>query len=889
MSFAQAEAVRFVASLSLALVLVDCRRQPPPSLNFTLVEQADVWRANEGAPLIDCYSPSALPTLRIPTSTTGLTISIVQSESSIETRIFRTGHERNFRVEPQFQPRVGRAQLVVSQHGIETDSATIYWLPSDRQILARHKETSVSEQAWERVSSSSCPYDAFRASVQLGKLAYATSNTTSALEYYAKAAERALGLGFVGEVSARSFSRSFLHLQQREVGAARSIAQQARTLDLSIANKPGLARQAYILGGIARQSGETMRAIRELRTALDLSQDFGPEAIYSLAGAYLGLALSEVGRFEEAVEVLDKFAPTSSAPNYVRSPYFSNRASLLWQAHRAKAWHVDLAMVAGLFRRALSVGAGVVSNQENSNLRARLAAVEMERGNLAAATRILHNLTQSSDEELGSVRWLAPLLSARLALLEGDFPQAARAARTIIERLDGNPDAEAETTAVALALLGQAEIGEGNARSGIQHLENSLSRIEELSLDHALPQGRSSFYFRNRQVRSVLTKAYYDAGNMQAAWHAAERASDFLIRTLDSRARIDADPASWRKHVAHRERARYRESECLVLAPTLRRKCQQEVAQAQEAATRTLEVFHGNAARRRGAARLSSSDIRANLSPNEAILSVHSAGTKWRSFFVTESEVLGNLADDPMIPWLSRLAKLKHLYVVSEDSEVAFGLPLVEVAGEAIAQRLLVSYVPTSAFVVGRVSTRTNETTTFIVPSLDLPKTLLATRFLAETTPASHLLQGSQALRAPIFAALAQADNLHFAGHGSIDANSPESWSNRLRIAGGAYLDVNDVLTARLQLSTVILSGCSTGPLASQHSVGLAEAWLIAGSGSVLATTRPIRDGASTQLIADLYNFGWPKTPGPAWQRAVQAAVMRGDDAWKNYRFHGRP
>src|SRR6185295_13907303 len=94
----------------------------------------------------------------------------------------------------------------------------------------------------------------------------------------------------------------------------------------------------------------------------------------------------------------------------------------------------------------------------------------------------------------------------------------------------------------------------------------------------------------------------------------------------------------------------------------------------------------------------------------------------------------------------------------------------------------------------------------------------------------------------------------HYAGHGAFSGFG--GWESSLLLAEDTRLTLGDLLALERVPSRVVLSGCETGRSSTETSVeslGLAHAFLLAGSREVVASTRPADDRTVPAFFADLY------------------------------------
>lgn len=121
----------------------------------------------------------------------------------------------------------------------------------------------------------------------------------------------------------------------------------------------------------------------------------------------------------------------------------------------------------------------------------------------------------------------------------------------------------------------------------------------------------------------------------------------------------------------------------------------------------------------------------------------------------------------------------------------------------------------------------------------------------------------------------------HYAGHGTFAGFA--GWDSVLGLADGSRLTLGDLLALDRAPRWVVLSSCEGGRTSDQapgEGIGLAHAFLLAGTEAVVAATEPADDLSARDLMRDLYQ-GWrPGTDLPRrFQRAQLACLSRQDPA----------
>jgi tetratricopeptide (TPR) repeat protein len=178
-------------------------------------------------------------------------------------------------------------------------------------------------------------------------------------------------------------------------------------------------------------------------------------------------------------------------------------------------------------------------------------------------------------------------------------------------------------------------------------------------------------------------------------------------------------------------------------------------------------------------------------------------------------------------------------------------------------------------------------------PENNLPEAEKESKIVADTVRGwgrgwnPERLDNQDASEEAVRQALLGADLFDFAGHGVFEESG---WDSALLLAAGSRLTPRDLLTLKRVPSWVVLSTCGGG-LSSKEApgegIGLAQAFLLAGSRAVVASTRPVRDTEARAFVEELYRRWKPGMDlAQPFQRAQLACRQRnpaGD--WASFRL----
>jgi CHAT domain-containing protein len=142
-----------------------------------------------------------------------------------------------------------------------------------------------------------------------------------------------------------------------------------------------------------------------------------------------------------------------------------------------------------------------------------------------------------------------------------------------------------------------------------------------------------------------------------------------------------------------------------------------------------------------------------------------------------------------------------------------------------------------------------------------------------------------EATRPRVMEALAHARLLHFAGHGEA---RDDGVASALRLSGDARLTAGDVLVLPSVPRWAVLSACDSGAVGESAvaELGVAQAFVLAGSERVVATSRPLDDDAPVALLRALWErLAADPTVRP--ERALADALRSTPDAARTFRVLG--
>jgi CHAT domain-containing protein len=186
-----------------------------------------------------------------------------------------------------------------------------------------------------------------------------------------------------------------------------------------------------------------------------------------------------------------------------------------------------------------------------------------------------------------------------------------------------------------------------------------------------------------------------------------------------------------------------------------------------------------------------------------------------------------------------------------------------------------------------------------------LPATRMEVQAVIDESGRVKRYVGSRATERAVRGALEDSGLVHLATHGILNVRNP--MFSRLELARGAAddpaddgrLEVHELLSLRVEAPLVFLSGCETGTGAA-HSTAfaqgedyatLAQAFLYAGAGNVVATLWPVEDAGAAEFAGQFYRNLTGDAPGVALAQAQRAMLdhehYRNPYYWAAYQVAG--
>ena len=272
--------------------------------------------------------------------------------------------------------------------------------------------------------------------------------------------------------------------------------------------------------------------------------------------------------------------------------------------------------------------------------------------------------------------------------------------------------------------------------------------------------------------------------------------------------------------------------------------------------------------------------------------------------------ILGDL-NEILLPSAARAAALKgitRLLIVPHGalSAIPFAALRDRTTGKFLAESYVVSYLPSVAPLstrrIGR-STATAHLMIFAPLPDSLPGTRREARAAQRLIPGAIVRIGPESSERGVRSALSSGWPIHVASHSAQNSQNPLFSRVIVGTGGGATgtndgrLEAHEILALHTKSPLVFLSGCETGLpgvgespfVIGSEEISLAQAFLAAGAGSVVATLWRVNDNGAVEIAESFYRrLQTGLAPEYALALAQREAIRtKSDFTWAAYTSSG--
>lgn len=655
---------------------------------------------------------------------------------------------------------------------------------------------------------------------------------------------------------------------------------------------------AYNEGLLAEKEGDYRSAMVEIQKAVEIAERVSLERYRWLAEEKVALLLCGVGRYREASELFERLKRAPKAANPCEEGQLLNNQG--WSELLAREAGEGVGDPQSLLAEALVKyqACDRATPEKRANMWVNLALAHVQEQRLPQAKESLARAREIEPHPpvLQMLWWHD--LEARIALREGRPKEALHS----FDELEGLAAETSSFDGRLRAYFGQARARRalGDPAGALGILQQAEDLLEEQSLQIPVHEGRETFVAARQAIVSLHIDLLLDQGLAARALDVARHARSRVLRRLahadrlanlppDRRARWERllmEYQTMRQALEDRARDDWKLPADRLFAEREDRKRQAETAK------RLLDqafLVLGDLENRPPEA------APPPPRPGELTLTYHPLASEWVGFAAEGTTVTARrftlppgslsrpaeLARHLLLPFQASIERAERVRILAGGLLQKVDFHALPFDGDVLLARVPVAYgldLPVSA---ERMRTPGRRALLVADPRDDLPGALEEIR-AARTflTSGGHPwaieeLRSEEASAAAVRRRLATADLFHFAGHGTFSGFG--AWESSLLLAGETRLTLGDLLALDRVPASVILSACETGrsPAATPvESLGLAQAFLLAGSREVVASTRPADDRTVPGFVAELYRQ-WGREPDSA------AALQHAQLAWR--------
>ena len=751
--------------------------------------------------------------------------------------------------------------------------------------------------------------------VELARLENRAGAANEALATWMEAAEAALNVELPTEAARRWRAAAHIQRTRRRFTEAYALLDRAEVVERRTGHAVGLARVSYYRGSFALDLADYTQARRSFEQALEIFHAYGQDRDAAMTAVGLATVDSAMGRHLSALVALEQAHAWFERNRHVDSLEYARSLTNV-------GWCWFLAMDRGALpmepdvpRRLLEAAKTWVlkaspDRELDITIETNLAAIAWLAGD-QEATR--SGITEARDLEpgaRGANSIYLSLLEAELDLLERRHTRAIdRFGHVLTEARDALDGQDSDAVWQALHGIGRAQRDMGVGGLALETFQQSWATVLRLARRTRISSDRAPFFGDRHAVMADTLETLLQMGDIFGAFAVVGAWHGQVLSGLETQVRISRlDPAQREAWFARMEGCRMqretfvRESEedrSERLPPRKRRAWQARRATQRSALKRCLDDAYADLDT---SLRGTTSDpapvgdhaatIGAALAPGEALVVFVWVHHRRHGFWVSgDGSVEHSVMDNNLLsPWMHRLERLKHLYIVAGGLPDAYRLSHSrDETGRFLIERIGISYLPHPGALLWRTPAPSGPPLVVSDPNANLLSARAEGRAVAMQLSVEPLIWES-ASHGAVLAGLDGASVFHFAGHGVLRGDDP--WASHLVLAEGRQLTLADILMNRPTTGVVFLNGCETGGLASTHRyprVGLPEAFLLVGGRAVLAADRRIDDNDARAFADRFYAAGGATAPGPALRAVAETLIAEENDLWTAYRLVGRP
>lgn len=693
-----------------------------------------------------------------------------------------------------------------------------------------------------------------------GTIASRRSEARGAIDHWRRSAAIGEEAGVVSKSINDRLSAAYMAIVAvRDLPLARSLLEEVRARSLAD-YAPGEVHLNYYEGQLALYTGDFRSALRAYEEVERSSSRLSLGRTWAFAVQERALIFVSMGLYERARALIDQLLAEARSKNDPCNEAFPTH-NLAWAALSAADAGTPLDVdVIATARRAYELFSTTCPDPiQAENARANLALALVQSGAASAAREALAGVDDSKETPPFITMWLRDI-DARIDMSEKHFGAALEkySRLYVLAERAGSPEAAFRALAgraAALKALGR----ESAAVAAYIEAERSLE-AQQKNIAIA-DDARTRFLAAHQQTIVSLIDLLSEQNRNDEAIAAARRARLRGVRGLQREMSIaslsSADRSRWEAAVGKYKKLREELDHQVVeswgvadsarhVSETSRKSLEAQLSLALDEALEIAEPRADDTTRNE------------ELVEGELVIGYYPAGRGWIAFAKSPDDaVVARLpADSPPSAFLDVFAKqidgARRIRFLVDGRLGAIDFHALAFRGAPLAGSREVVYavdLPLS------YAAKRDQRSALLVADArgDLPSardeaTMVERRLEAMDVPVKVLL-ARDATRNAVSSALARASLFYYCGHGKFGGSS--AWTSALLLADSTVLSVGDILELPTAPTEVVLSGCETGQIGELpgDQLGIAQAFVLSGSRTVIAASRPVRDETARAFI----------------------------------------
>lgn len=666
-------------------------------------------------------------------------------------------------------------------------------------------------------------------------------------------------------------------------------ASDSRWADLGLVDVEREAFVAYAWSFFHTKLGQYARAAAAYEQTIAWSQR-GAAELGERSAVGLAHLAAEKGRYAEAVSrLVDVLAgPLAKASPCFQATVLHNLGRQELNAHWSQLgsdpW---LVRAEEHLREATALVGGpcpTADASEKAWIQLELGFVAWHHRDLATARRLW---TRAGAEDGDGYYWAwRTILDAELALAEGDSAKAMREFANLARF--GEATLRLPMQWRASEGLARVHVAQDEWELAIENFRHAEQILTESERDISVENGLLGFTSGKLKSAQGLVAALMHQGRVREAFDVARLARRRTLAAADSQdgvsERLDEQTAR-AEYVTSRDALARSVQRSHVAPLTEATAIEQQIGEQRAAHQVALERLLNL---RRAQRTSSTPPVLRSPDLDEVLLLWFPTGDAWHGFAQSHTELASVTTIDPRgAEWLAPLTSLarpsQRVTVLGFGKLQDEAVHLLPFEGAPLYERFDVTY---GLDLNPRQPRRHDATHVLLAADAqgDLPLATAEAKRLeqlyAQHRVAVSSLVGAR-LGAPAFRhALESATLLHFAGHGHLAGT--EGWDSWLALADETRFTAGDILALPRVPQVVVLNACEAAAsrdLTKGPGLGLAHAWILAGTDTVIAPTQVISDRDSYRF-AEVFAEALITSSGST-ARAYRAALAAAHTAYR--------